>query len=117
MVDEDGRVYIYYGLEDLCKELERSPTNIKLNMKELVDAGLVEKYQGVKGRANMIYVKVPETSLIQGTQNGPYNGPKMGHTRDRFWTPNNNNNNIFINNKYIYGRIHFERRKKDIYRE
>ncbi len=63
-VDELGKVYILYKLEDLAKERGKSLTTIKANMNELVAAGLVEKKRMTKGRANMIYVKVPETSIF-----------------------------------------------------
>ena len=63
-VDEVGRIYINYKLEDLAEEMGKSLTTIKENMRELVDAGLIEKKRMTKGRANMIYVKVPETSIV-----------------------------------------------------
>lgn len=48
-VDEHGRVYVFYKLEDLAKEMGKSLTTIKANMKELVAAGLVEKKRIMKG--------------------------------------------------------------------
>jgi DNA-binding MarR family transcriptional regulator len=63
-VDEVGRIYINYKLEELAEEMGKSLTTIKENMRELVDAGLIEKKRMTKGRANMIYVKVPETSIV-----------------------------------------------------
>ena len=81
-VDEVGRIYINYKLEDLAEEMGRSLTTIKENMRELVDAGLIEKKRMTKGRANMIYVKVPETNIIGKspvvcTEKRPYKGRKL----------------------------------------
>ena len=59
-VDEHGRIYILYRQEDLAHELRKSISAVKINFNELVEAGLVEKRRADKGRANMIYVKVPE---------------------------------------------------------
>lgn len=59
-VDEHGRIYILYRQEDLAHELGKSVSAVKINLNELVEAGLVEKRRADKGRANMIYVKVPE---------------------------------------------------------
>lgn len=63
-LDEQGRVYINYKLEDLAEEMGKSLTTIKENMRELVDVGLIEKKRMTKGRANMIYVKVPSSSIV-----------------------------------------------------
>lgn len=55
-VDEFGRVYVLYKLEDLAQELGRSVSAIKSNMNELVSAGLIEKRRADKGRANVFNV-------------------------------------------------------------
>lgn len=121
IADEQGRIYIYYRLEDLAKELNRSVTAVKTNMKELVKAGLVEKRRADTGRANMIFIKIPETSLTGGkptvyrAENKPYNSLKTGCARGGFSPANNNKNNInnnFKNNcekktDYIYGEDTF----------
>ena len=87
-------------------------------MNELVEAGLVEKRRADKGRANIIYVKVPEGSLIEigatdrkatvhGTENKPYKSSKTSSTRVSFQASNNSNNNGMNNNSYIYGEDTF----------
>lgn len=82
-VDEFGRVYINYKIEDLAEEMGKSLSAIKENMRELVDAGLIEKKRMRKGRANMIYVKVPSSSIVGKspvvcTENRPYKGKRAG---------------------------------------
>ena len=110
-VDEQGRVYINYKLEDLAKEMGRSLSTIKENMNELVLAGLVEKQRMTKGRANMIYVKVPDTSIagktpVVGTENRPYKGQKPASTWGGKSATNNNNKQESITS-YKYGEDTF----------
>ncbi len=110
-VDEFGRVYINYRLEDLAKEMGRSLSTIKENMNELVMAGLVEKQRMTKGRANMIYVKVPDTSIVGksavvGTENRPYNGRKTTSSWGGKPATNNNNKQETVTS-YKYGEDTF----------
>ncbi len=110
-VDETGRIYINYKLEDLAEEMGKSLTTIKENMRELVDAGLIEKKRMKKGRANMIYVKVPETSIVGkssvlGTENRPYKGQKTTSSWGGKSTTNNNNKQETITS-YKYGEDTF----------
>lgn len=110
-VDEVGRIYINYKLEDLAEEMGKSLTTIKENMRELVDAGLIEKKRMTKGRANMIYVKVPETSIVVkspvvGTENRLYKGKKIASTWGGKLATNNNNKQDTITS-YKYGEDTF----------
>lgn len=116
-VDEKGRIYILYRQEDLAHELGKSISTVKSNMNELVEAGLVEKRRADKGRANIIYIKVPEGSLVSvgttdrkvtvhGTENKPYKSSKSSPNRVGFQAPNNSNSNG-TNNIYIYGEDTF----------
>lgn len=110
-VDELGRVYINYKLEDLAKEMGRSLSTIKENMNELVLAGLVEKQRMTKGRVNMIYVKVPDTSIVGKspvvcTENRPYKGKKTVSTWGGKLATNNNNKQETITS-YKYGEDTF----------
>lgn len=79
----------------MAHELGKSISAVKINLNELVDAGLVEKKRAEKGRANIIYVKVPEGSLVgigatdrkatvNGLQNKPYKSSKTGSSRVSF---------------------------------
>ncbi len=85
-VDEVGRIYINYKLEDLAEEMGKSLSMINENMRELVDAGLIEKKRMRKSRANMIYVKVPETSIIENTKtsSGTRDIPKASEVAECF---------------------------------
>ncbi len=110
-MDEVGRIYINYKLEDLAEEMGKSLTTIKENMRELVDAGLIEKKRMTNGRANMIYVKVPETSIVGKspvvcTENRPYKGKKTVSSWGGNLATNNNNKQEKITS-YVYGEDTF----------
>lgn len=113
LVDENGRIYILYRLEDLSTEIGRSISTIKENMNELVAAGLVEKRRADKGRVNMIFVKVPVSSIadgkppIYGMESKPYIGVKSDGLRGGFPTTNNNKSNRDRKPNYIYGEDTF----------
>ena len=98
-VDSLGRVYVIYTIEDLSKELGKCNSTIKDNLREITRVGLIEKKRSSKSRANMIFVKVPETSIVgqfsgcNGTENKPYKGSKTGSTSGGKPTPSYSNNN------------------------
>lgn len=94
-----GRAYVIYTIEDLSKELGKCNSAIKDNLRELTRVGLIEKKCSSKSRANMIFVKVPETSIVgqfsacNGTENKPYKGSKTVHTTGGKPTPSYSNSN------------------------
>lgn len=110
-VDEVGRVYVLYRISDLAKEIGRSTSTIKEKINELVEAGLIEKRRADTGRANLIFVKVPQSSLtdgkqaIYGTDNKPFNGGKTNHVTVGKAAPNNykNKTNIITNYNFEEG--------------
>lgn len=97
-----------YKLEDLAQELGRSVSAIKSNMNELVSAGLIEKRRADKGRANMIFVKVPESSVtdtklpLNGAENKPYYGSKIVDSRGGKVASNDYKNNTKIITNYDF---------------
>ncbi len=56
-VDEQGRVFCIYTIEELARKLGRSDTAIKNAMKELVKADLLEKKRITFQGPNRLYVK------------------------------------------------------------
>lgn len=110
-VDEVGRVYVLYRISDLADEIGRSTSTIKEKINELVEAGLIEKRRADTGRANLIFVKVPESSLtdgksaIYGTDNKPFNGGKTNYVTGGKVAPNNykNKTNIITNYNFQEG--------------
>lgn len=81
-VDAQGRAYVIYTIEELSKELGKCTSTIKDNLRELNKAGLIEKKRSGKSRANIIFVKVPASSILgqfsgyEGTVNQLYKGGK-----------------------------------------
>ena len=110
-VDGLGRAYVIYTIEDLSKELGKCNSTIKDNLRELTRVGLIEKKRSSKSRANMIFVKVPETSIAgqfttcNGTENKPYMGLKTALTSGGKPTPSysNSNKNEIPNYEYREG--------------
>lgn len=107
-VDELGRAYVIYTLEDLARELNKSVSSIKANMNELVAAGLVEKRRSDRGRANIIFVKVPASSIASSkagsyrSENNLSISSKVVSYRGGKLTANNNNKKQNISTKYLY---------------
>lgn len=105
-IDEAGRIYVFYKLDDLATELGRSLSTIKENMNELVTAGLVEKRRADRGRANMIFVKVPVSSVadykitVNEAKKKPYIGSKTSCLRADNSTTSNNTSKSKHNYKY-----------------
>ena len=59
LIDDKGRVYIFYTVKQICETMHCASQKAEKLLKELDDIGLlVRKSQG-KGKANILYVKVP----------------------------------------------------------
>ncbi len=57
-VDERGRIFIVFPIEELAKEMRKGKTTIKAALNELSEAGLLERIRTDFGRANHLYVKI-----------------------------------------------------------
>ena len=70
--DEKGQIYLIYPIANIAKDLGKSQTTIKKAMRELEDAGLVEKKQQGFCMPNILYIKIPqegqETCLSGGKE-------------------------------------------------
>ena len=58
--DDDGYVFVVYPLEELARDMNKGQTAIKDALKELKEQELLESVRPEYGRANHIYVKVPQ---------------------------------------------------------
>ena len=63
-VDELGRVFVIYPLDQLSRDLGKSKTTIKAALNELCAADLLERKRRGRGLANHLYVKLPPENLI-----------------------------------------------------
>ena len=57
-IDADGRIYIFYSIENLSEDLRKGQTVIKAALRKLTAAGLIETNRNF-GAPNTIYVKLP----------------------------------------------------------
>lgn len=105
--DETGRTYVIYTLEELASELHKSVSSIKNNMQELVTVGLIEKRRSDRSRANMIYVKVPTSSLSSETENGQ-NSVRLQTENEPF----NSSKTVPYRGKKVAANNYIEKRKQ-----
>lgn len=57
-IDADGRIYIFYSIENLSEDLRKGRTVIKAALRKLTVAGLIKTKRNF-GTPNTIYVKLP----------------------------------------------------------
>jgi len=104
-VDENGRAYIYYRVEQLSEILGFGRDKIRRLFLELEKVDLLErKKQGLQ-KPDMLYLKkfVSDDAkyAVQSTQNASSGVRKNRHPEDAFCPPNNiKKNNNEINNIY-----------------
>ena len=95
-VDEEGKAYVLYPVEDIAKDMNKGLSSVKEILKELEEAELIERKRHPSKRMNMIYVKIPKTSLygqISGCikpENKLSDGRKTGFTTVGKSAPSNN---------------------------
>lgn len=74
MVDEYGRVYIFYPIQQLAEKSGKGATTIKSAIRHLVEVGVMEKVSDGKGRANRLYLIFPDEKVGQKTDVGKLTG-------------------------------------------
>lgn len=67
MVDECGRVYIFYPIHQLAEKSGKGATTIKSAIRHLIEVGVLEKVSEGKGRANRLYLLFPDEEVGQKT--------------------------------------------------
>lgn len=75
--DEQGRVYIRYPVDELCRTLKRGRTAVISALSELEEAGLLERRSQGGSKPNLLYVKLSSW----GSENRPLNSRKTGEGR------------------------------------
>lgn len=65
MVDECGRVYIFYPIHQLAEKSGKGVTTIKSAIRHLIEVGVLEKVSEGKGRANRLYLIFPDEEVGQ----------------------------------------------------
>ena len=77
--DEAGRVYVFYTLEHMSEDLNRSVSTIKDSLRELEKAFLIERIRQGLGRPNRIYIIFPSNVLLVAEGQEPV--PQMAEYR------------------------------------
>ena len=47
MVDQQGRVYIFYPIHQIAEKSQKGTTTVKLALKHLIEIGILKKVQGI----------------------------------------------------------------------
>ena len=74
MVDEHGRVYMFYPIHQLAEKSGKGVTTIKSAIRHLIEVGILEKVSEGKGRANRLYLIFPEEEVGQKASVGKLTG-------------------------------------------
>lgn len=80
-VDELGRVYFIYPIHQMAVDLGKGDTTIKMALKELTEAKLLERVSEGRGKANRLYLLLFDDKVGQKSvgDNGIHGSPKADH--------------------------------------
>jgi len=118
---KDGHIYIVYPVADLAEALGRSLTTIKSALNELAGLNLIVRKAGGYGKANEIYVLIPEEGQFSDrgknipvvrAENSTDEGQKTDHaevgklTANKVTEKDDKNHNNGVRRAYgLYGNI------------
>lgn len=107
-IDADGRIYIFYSIENLSADLRKGQTVIKAALRKLIATGLIETKRNF-GAPNTIYVKLPnsrntdqqsvEIPTERGSENRPIDSRNSDQSSVGIPTTNYNNRTTRVNRK------------------
>lgn len=80
-VDEVGRVYFIYPIHQMAVDLGKGDTTIKVALKELTEAKLLERVSEGRGKANRLYLLLFDDKVGQKSvgDNRIHGSPKADH--------------------------------------
>lgn len=80
-VDELGRVYFIYPIHQMAVDLGKGDTTIKMALKELTEAKLLERVSEGRGKANRLYLLLFDDKVGQKSvgDNRIHGSPKADH--------------------------------------
>lgn len=96
--DENGRVFVFYPIEDLAADTHRSQTVVKKALADLQRQGLIRRCRQGLGKANKLFVCIPDRQ----SENRPSDRRKTDHQTVGIPTGNKNNQNQNNQNKRSY---------------
>ena len=88
--DENGRVFVFYPIEDLAADTHRSQTVVKKALADLQRQGLIRRCRQGLGKANKLFVCIPDRQ----SENRPSDGRKTDHQTVGIPTGNKNNQTV-----------------------
>lgn len=107
-IDTDGRIYIFYSIENLSADLRKGQTVIKAALRKLTASGLIETKRNF-GAPNTIYVKLPNSRNTdqqsvgipteRGSENRPIDSRNSDQSSVGIPTTNYNNRTTRVNRK------------------
>ena len=101
-VDELGRVYFIYPIHQMAVDLGKGDTTIKMALKELTEAKLLERVSEGRGKANRLYLLLFDDKVGQKSvgDNGIHGSPKADH----YYGGNQSPSKYISNNRNSYLR-------------
>lgn len=105
-VDDNGDIYIYFSIENICKELNIKDQKAQKLKKELMNHELIKEVRQGLNKPNKIYVQVCDSNIDESrTSENHYSGI-VKITNQEKWKSLSNNNNINNNknNNNIYSQ-------------
>ena len=104
-VDDNGDIYIYFSIENICKELNIKDQKAQKLKKELMNHELIKEVRQGLNKPNKIYVQVCDSNADESrTSENHYSGI-VKITNQEKWKSLSNNNNINNNkNNNIYSQ-------------
>ena len=110
-IDDNGDIYIYFSIENICKELNVKDQKAQKLKKELMNHELIKEVRQGLNKPNKIYVQVCDSNTDESrTSENHYSGI-VKITNQEQWKSLSNNNNI--NNNKINNNIYSQNESDD----
>ena len=110
-IDGNGDIYIYFSIENICKELNIKDQKAQKLKKELMNHELIKEVRQGLNKPNKIYVQVCDSNTDESrTSENHYSGI-VKITNQEQWKSLSNNNNI--NNNKINNNIYSQNKSDD----
>lgn len=102
-VDDNGDIYIYFSIENICKELNIKDQKAQKLKKELMNHDLIKEVRQGLNKPNKIYVQICDSNIDESRISENHYSGLVKITSQEQWKSLSNNNNINnnkINNIY-----------------
>lgn len=110
-VDDNGDIYIYFSIENICKELNIKDQKAQKLKKELMNHELIKEVRQGLNKPNKIYVQVCDSNTDESrTSENHYSGIVKITNQEQCKSLYNNNN---INNNKINNNIYSQNKSDD----